>query len=447
MIDVLPLRCGHNRKAEKRRWAWPFGAGSAHPVRSGDVLPNTDISKSGSLTVGERIELRRLQRRMSRRVVANLVGRSEEWLRLVESGRQHLESVRVMIRLAEVLRIDDLNELIDRPVPQSPDSTDSAIDLVQAFKHVILDHPPIHVYDEAAQQVETVPTVSEELRRCQQIWTESPRRYSALAEHLPPLLTTSRALSWRVQDGYAEELLVQVYHLARQLLTKAGAHSLAWTVADRAMATAWQTKHPILIAASAWHVGNALLHLEQFDECRDYATTAATNLTGWAPDSIDRELLIGALHLVAAQAAAAALDLAETERLLTLTQQAVQGLNTDQWTYGVVFGPTAIGIARIEMALRHKDFDDIVQIASEMEIADDYPVGGRARYHIAVAYAFARRREDVAATFALSRAADACPEDLRYDLNAHRALQHLIRHGNRLVSRDVARLAALADLD
>lgn len=407
------------------------------------------ISESGELTAGERIKLRRLNRGLSRRVVANLVGRSEEWLRLVETGRQRLDSVRVITRLAEVLRIDDLSTLIDWPLRQSPVKVGLAGEVSRVFRPIIVDHPAIHVHTELARRGRSVPEVVAELHRCQEIWATSAHRYTVLTERLAWVLAASRDLRWRHRDAETGELLVQAYQLSAQLLGRTGAHELAWTAADRSLAIAGQLDQPMLIAVSAWHIGSALLHLSRNEECHDYAAATAAYLVEVAPDAIDRTsraALLGALYLLAAKGASGMLHLAEADRLTASARQLAHELAGDHEVLGLRFGPTEIALAQIEMALDHGDFDAAIRIAADVAIGDNYPIGGRSRYFIALAYAFVRHGDDVAAAFALAKAADACPEDLRHDRHAQRTLQHLLLHGNRLVRQDVARLAELAEL-
>src|ERR1041384_5024435 len=54
----------------------------------------------------------RRSRGLSRRVLANLVGCSEEWLRLVEKGARPLDRLSTIMRIADVLRVNDLSELV-----------------------------------------------------------------------------------------------------------------------------------------------------------------------------------------------------------------------------------------------------------------------------------------------------------------------------------------------
>src|SRR5215470_5531396 len=64
---------------------------------------DTGIRLGGEPGMGARVKSARRRRGLSRRAVAELCGRSEEWLRKVERG-QRGTSLRMAARLAEVLR-------------------------------------------------------------------------------------------------------------------------------------------------------------------------------------------------------------------------------------------------------------------------------------------------------------------------------------------------------
>src|SRR5919108_2792 len=55
--------------------------------------------------VGDRIRVYRRRRGLSQRQLAELVGRSETWLSQVERGILPVENLGILIRLAEVLRV------------------------------------------------------------------------------------------------------------------------------------------------------------------------------------------------------------------------------------------------------------------------------------------------------------------------------------------------------
>jgi transcriptional regulator with XRE-family HTH domain len=63
-------------------------------------------------TTGERIRHLRERRGMTRVVLANLVGYSADWLKRIEAGQRGV-SIPALVRLAQVLHVDDLSVLID----------------------------------------------------------------------------------------------------------------------------------------------------------------------------------------------------------------------------------------------------------------------------------------------------------------------------------------------
>ena len=64
------------------------------------------MTPSDREAAGQRIARARRRRGLSQAVLAGLVGRSESWLSQVERGKRGIDSHSVLMRLAEVLRVD-----------------------------------------------------------------------------------------------------------------------------------------------------------------------------------------------------------------------------------------------------------------------------------------------------------------------------------------------------
>jgi transcriptional regulator with XRE-family HTH domain len=75
------------------------------------------MSLDPSLPVDERIKVLRERRGLSRAVVAGLCGRSESWLKKIEQGTRQAVRLPTLLRLAEILRLDDLAELTGQRLP------------------------------------------------------------------------------------------------------------------------------------------------------------------------------------------------------------------------------------------------------------------------------------------------------------------------------------------
>jgi len=64
------------------------------------------VTPPGREAAGQRIARARRRRGLSQAVLAGLVGRSESWLSQVERGKRDVDSHSVLVRMAEVLRVD-----------------------------------------------------------------------------------------------------------------------------------------------------------------------------------------------------------------------------------------------------------------------------------------------------------------------------------------------------
>lgn len=373
------------------------------------------------LTVGERIELRRRERGLSRRVVANTVGRSEEWLRLVESGRQPLDSLQAIIGLAGILHISDFRTLITPIRYHPPAAGIAARPFLRAVERAVFDHPVGAGAAGGSFASSSLRPLADEVEHCWTIWSTSPHRYSALTASLPPLVLRSRALRGGSDDTATVAAVMDCYHLLRVVLSRIGGHDLAVIVADRAWEMALELDRPLSTARAAWHIAEALLHSGRFTTCIDYALESARRLSHDVPAVPEMAHIWGALHLTAGMGAFLANDGARAHRLLARAHDAEDSCGFS-CPVAPCSGSDAVGLARMDMALRQDNFDEVVRHAGQVDLSDRHSVTARTRYHIALGTAYAHLGESVAASLAFSRAAEICAEELTYD-QGHCALE------------------------
>ncbi len=397
--------------------------------------------------------MRRIQLRLSRKAVSGLVGRSEEWLRLVENGQQQLDNVRVIVRLAQVLGFGDFRELIDIPGPARRSSTNSAAKVSEVFGAAIIEYPELRNLRSGQSCVLNTPkddlrprdecsSVVSEMNLCRMIWRESPSRFSQLSQRLPRLIRRCRELYWQSKRPEILDLLAQCYHLTAEIMIRIRSYDLAWTVSDRAVAISCDQDKTLMAAVGGWHIANTLLHIDQAAECYKIALDTAEQMSN---NSTEHEQLRNALRLLAAKAAAARGEMARSEQLMLQSQHAVNRGEASRQVLGITFGAREVAIARMEISLARNDFDQAIRDAEQVVLGDN-ALPGRARYYIALARAFIERGDEMASTFALSKAADASPEDLLYDPDAQTAVHKLQRRNNPLLRRDLTRITALAGL-
>jgi DNA-binding XRE family transcriptional regulator len=392
--------------------------------------------------VGVRIAAARRRRGLSRKVVAELVGRSEEWLRLIETGQRSLDSIRCAIRLADVLRMPGLPaELGLRSRGPDQSGADSALVapvrdalIESAAMRVLAGHPPVR------------KRPGQSLGSCAAHawghWLGDSRRYTRTFAVLPELIrsaATRRPEQERSEPGGA----LAAYHLAAAALTAAGATDLAWLAADRAWGATERPDRPELVAASAWHLSRCYLYQSDCGPAGRLTEAAAARLPrrGGGRPSI---ALRGALLATAAEAAAEMTDAHRAEHLLAQAQEAAGDLGANESIMHVPFGPVEVGISAVRIADRLGRSSEALRLAARLEIPDSYPPGLQISYFLQLACLQARRDEDISAVFALSKVAEISPEDLRYHPRARQLLQRLLNRRNQAVRKELAHLANLA---
>ncbi|WP_167462464.1 helix-turn-helix domain-containing protein [Nocardia brasiliensis] len=416
---------------------------SARPAsRRADRLmrPRTTIA----LSVGQRLELRRRQRGLSRRTVANLVGRSEEWLRLIESGQRELNNIQDLARLAEVLRIDDPAALIDWPTggfaPCPPRSNGES----HGLRRVLLEHPALRACGDRPIDTCDIDALAVTLDECRMLWASSPYRYSLLSHRLPALVEAVRTAHWQLGDNATAELLIGTYHLTRNFLAACGDHELAAAVSDRAMTTSARYRHPLLMTASSWHVAIELLQTNQPLRCRDVALAAASRVDDAGSPAAEPVILSGALHLLAARATAVAGDARDSAELLRTATHAARRLDTDHLVCEIAFGPAELGVAEIEIALARYDPVRVIELAATTEIVPEQALERRVTRHLCQATAYLIEHNPAAAVLALMEVVAISPEDLRYNADAQQCLHGLIEHDDYLIRAELGRLIELS---
>lgn len=384
--------------------------------------------------------MRRRRRGLSRAVVAELVGRSEEWLRQVERGSRRLDSIEAMVRLAEVLHIDDLRELIVLPSRGALGARPPE-DLVVGIRSALTACASGAAGRSAAQSADLLTDAVDAVWR---VWRESTHRYSEVAERLPVvLISVAAAGSSRAAPAALAEAYCGAHHLVSSMLIQVAEHHLAWLAADRASIRA-TGRHTPLAAVSCGYVARCLLALGHQAEALEVVLGALDRLRRPRHDA--GALVFGSLCLVAAKCAAAQQDHRRAETVMAMAGEAASRIPTDRTEHNLWFGPTVVAMTSVLVALLLGRTGEAVRRAAELEISDAVPVSYRAPYFIRLAEGYAHRKDDVAAVFALGKAEHACREDLRYNPTARETLSLLLRRNHQLVSDELSRLSRIAGI-
>ncbi|HET6288781.1 MAG TPA: helix-turn-helix domain-containing protein [Amycolatopsis sp.] len=237
--------------------------------------------------IGARIRYYRDKRGMSRPVLGGLVGKSAEWVKSVETGKQHAPRLDTLLRVAQALDIPDLAMLTGNghavPVSVFAGPRHSALSEVRAALteyRVALRPEPVSVSHLAAR-----------LRAAWLVRHSSSDHRTQLGSLLPGLIRDAQ-LAARVLLGEerraARRVLAGVYQLADFYVAYQPAPELVWLVADRAVAEAQEADDPYLIAGGVWAMVQAMRDDSRWGEAIDLATGArddlARHLDGAPPD-------------------------------------------------------------------------------------------------------------------------------------------------------------------
>src|SRR3954467_1489939 len=255
-------------------------------------------------SVGDRIAFYRRRRGLTQRVLAELVGRSEDWLSKGEGNERDVRRLDVISDVARALRVS-VGDLLGQPV--LVEDTQSKNDDVPAVRDALMSHRRLSQTLFGTRAVEAV-AVEPVVRFTDHAWADYQQgRLGLVIAALPNLIKSAQALEETSPPDDARPWLVsaRIHHLAATTLAKIGEADLAWIAAERAMSAAERSAEPLSLASAARAGTHALLAVGRFDDAVNLGQTAADWLaTHIHQDDAAALSIAGMLHLRTAIAAA-----------------------------------------------------------------------------------------------------------------------------------------------
>jgi len=390
---------------------------------------------------GARLRAHRERAGKTRAVLGGLVGRSEAWVKALETGRLLTPRLPMLIRLAEVLDITDLADLTGHqslPVASVTRAGHPDADRIAAA----MQRTTLPVGD---------PTPADVLRgqvdQAWALWHRSSTERTAVAAVLPDLLDATRVSARRL-DGAARRAalveLARVYHLAQLYAAYQPYPELVWLSADRAMTAAQDADDPGAVAVAAWYYAHVYRASNQVDAAEQVLTDAASMLDPAAgPEQAARW---GQLHLGLALGHAKAGRAGQAWRAWDAADRTAARLGDGYAHPWLMFGPAAVAAYGVTVEI------DLVRPgeATRRATATDYsslPSRTRRATHLVdAARAYMMRGEDVAVVHLLGRALRESVDTVRHRPHARMAVLELTgRRGT--VGEDARELALAIGLD
>jgi len=396
-----------------------------------------------AMTVGQRIQLLRERRGMTRAVLAGLVGRSESWVKAVEKGRLQVPRLPMLIQVAEVLRLRNLAELTGNQSMPVRMFTGPGHPALAAVRGAINTFP--------LRRLEPLPNVQHVRLRLARAWAArhaSPDHRTVLGGLLPKLIEDAQGLASFGEDRRSgHSLLAEVLNLSQMFLAYQPDGALLWRAAERAMLAAQESESPEAIAGSVWFLAQAHRDAGDFDAARDINVRCLEYLE---PLLADGEMALlawwGALQFEVGYTAARAGDRGGAWRRWDDAERTALRLPGDYYHPVTSFSRVIMGAHAVTVGVELRQAAESVRQA-DRTVGAAIPSRPRRGHHlIEVARAYHLHNDPQASLAILSQAHDAAPETIRYNGYARRILLEMVTEGRGALRRSAAELAAKIDI-
>ncbi|MFI1732664.1 helix-turn-helix domain-containing protein [Streptomyces acidicola] len=365
--------------------------------------------------IGRRIAYWRERRGYTQTDFGQLMGQTKRWVQSLEGGqRQQDPRLSVLVRAAEVLRIP-LEQLLTDSTPEPPAGS---VPPAEALGVIDALYSPV-----ASTEAPALAVLQRRLVYCCEAFQAC--HYATLARELPSLIVGAGQAAHSAAAGEqsdAEAVLSRVYQLTTSYLHKYGQPTAiqAALAADRALVAAERSGDPVQIGAAARRVAKSLVYQQRPEAAVEFATAAAQRLADGLTERGPLGLsTLGMLYLSAALAASS--QDRTTARVRTASGYVDEAadvadrqgadLNMD-WT---MFGPTNVGLHRVDMLLRFEDGWSALEAADDLnpEALGKMSRERQAGHHVAMARASLLTRRKDAAARELLKADELAPEEVR----------------------------------
>nr|WP_037829974.1 helix-turn-helix transcriptional regulator [Streptomyces sp. NRRL S-325] len=375
------------------------------------------------IAFGQRLQILRTRRGMTRDQLGGLMGRSGSWVKGIETGRRGIPRLEVVLRLAEVLRVRGLADLTgDQSV---------RVDLFVGPGHprlgavrAAVDAFPVAGQDEAA------PTVEHLAARLARAWSArhtSPHHRDVVGALLPDLIRDAQAAVRQADTAAdrraAQARLSEVYSLSQFFVAYQPDSALLWRVAERSMVAAQESEDPHTIGVAAWLAAQA--HRDSgpahFDAADEVTAAALSYLAPLLPDAGDEVLAIaGALTHEAGYTAARRGETGTAWRYWDEARAMAERLPESYFHPVTSFSRAIMGAHAVTIAVELHAGGESVRQAAAADASTIPSRPRRARHRIEEARGYQLDGQPDVALATLAQAHEAAPETIRYNGYAKR---------------------------
>lgn len=397
---------------------------------------------------GERIQILRERKGLSRPVLAGLVGMSASWLKGIEQGRRLPPRLPVLVKLAEALAVGDVALLAGTDMDLGgaasvPVASFARIphEAVPAIRDAVRD-PMLSVPDGPVD----VDALASRAAEAWRLWHTSREHRTDVGRILPRLVTDAR-IAARAADGPARRaasaVLADVYALVQHEIVWASETDLSWTAADRAMSAAQDADTPGALAGAAWTLGMVQRSAGDTEGALSLATDAAGLLEPHLESGgDDLRGLAGALYLHAAATCARAGREGDAWAHWDKASAVAERLPAGYYHPWTMFGSANVALHGVSLSA---DLSKSIEARTHAERIDPDDIPSRerrGRLGVEIARSYHQRHDLPAMLHWLEQAYQTSADSVRYSPTARQMASEAVDHGGQLIRRRSRTLAA-----
>jgi transcriptional regulator with XRE-family HTH domain len=373
---------------------------------------------------GQRLQILRTRKGLTRDQLGGLLGRSGSWVKGVEIGRLRTPKLEVILRIAEVLRVRDLSDLTGDQSVHVDLFTGPGHPRLAAVKAAV-DAFPLTTRQEA-------PPAAHLRARLARAWAarhSAPNHRDVIGALLPELIRDAQLAVRQADSGTdrraAQAALAEVYSLAQFFVAYQPDAALLWRVAERGLIAAQESEDPHAIGVAAWLAAQA--HRDSgpahFDSADVVNLETLAFLEPLLPDADEDVLAIaGALTFEAGYTAARRGETGTAWRYWDQARAMADRLPESYYHPVTSFSRAIIGAHAVTIAVElHAGGESVRQAAA----ADSQTIPSRprrARHRIEQARGYQLDGQPDVALATLAQAHEAAPETIRYNGYAKRII-------------------------
>lgn len=397
------------------------------------------MDELAGMTIGQRVRYFRERAGMTRPVLGGLVGRSDEWVKAVETGRLETPRLPLLLRLAEVLGVTDLAKLTGEQKLATATFTGSAHEALPPVTQALARYPVLTSGLTPVSAAELAGRVGQ----LWELWHGTRRQRTAIAGFLPDLLRDAQTAT-RLLEGAdrrsAHRSLAQTYHLIQLFLCFQPVPELVHLVSDRAFTAAQNADDPRVIAIAAWYLNGMLRDSGQQHEARVQLAMDTAQLLRPEESTEDRALW-GLLQLAAALSYAKIGKEGDAWRYWDAADHAARSL-PDGYTHPfMIFGTGMVHAYAITLHADLAHGRQALRTAGQVDLTT-MPSATRRSFHtLETARVYHQRREPLATVHLLRKAYDESPDTVRFNLFTRAAVRELQTRSDATIRAEVDDLA------